>query len=1671
MSNGESSAQSKSKSGFQNLLRNVMFNPFSNDNRGAASSSSGSGRARAGTTNTASAHSSMNLLTAEQQQSPPVIAYSPAAASEDSSVIPSDEVSADQEPADALTLFQEHAVIADIDAPLDTRLFALQDLVAEVKGRRVVNITEFWNALGSTVAYAFGNADEDEEIEGRNDGRRWTMRVLVLRVIEAIACQKPDEACFGSEILGRTREEMLKVLTLADGWREVSIALQCVVWLSNNAQNLPGDPNDWLKRAWDWAGLIAIYYYPDALIEELPQGLPESLSIPLTAAIEFLSHIISTEYPLLDHKLVSNVALDLFTQITKTRPVNVDGNEEVAWVWTGPDHIYGVLHLLKTVIKYGALKQRELRFGILLLCTAVNIPSCKVICCEIVYTLFTSCYMRDTLLSMNYILSTGNTALNARHIHGVSSMTPYEAAVNGIVYYITQVMDTGPTGFQFSLRTGNCLPVLDKATQCMHPGVLRLTFPYLCKVVNDDRAESMLPDDWNAVLSILTTTVDCRLTDMCEGDGSDVEPALAPLYDCALQSVVDFFSRSNSPTPTVLVKLLFKTREALSDKVAQSMLRFIETSGSLRPGVMNWATQLEELMHVYYFDRSRSIELRRYMVRLCAAAYNEATEMSMADFGTMPIVMSTLEQLHHEVDEEVVSSVLEILSTLLKRTKDSVAFRDTLQRAAMAAVEPEYSRVTREIQSTQTSPQPGSGTGDASPAYIGSQQQYMYTSSPPEPAGEDSQRKDEREFASYHRVTRTVDCLLKVLKWRISITDISSDERYALHGADSVELTNRLLDFLVSRYTFPSVQRDILSLFLRLHADSSLKLYVMDPDQDTVMDQRVSLHESARLRLAPSEGGGGRSTNADDDKSQSSIQAEGALFPIRRYVSILTNLFMTNTDIDTYYALCRGLTIQLGNTYLFSVCPEETLQLVLFLIEGLRPVSLKYGKGPGTQLLPADKDTISAYTYDLLICTMHYKSLLTRQQQYLLIAAFTDGLIMTLGALATPKICLHALTVGMLELPLATTRMLPDILQHLAKIHSKDELSLHLVEFVSALSREKNLYVDIRPQDYRMIFAVAVNYIRFHNDQRRRKATPAPINASEAPRPASGDLPTNELVKEFARSHYVLILAYQVVDFYYLSLPPTIKADIVNSVLAGLLQSNYDRSCLDELNEVCLDMIVLNLNRSSEDGDDQADMHVAKDLGPVVERSWLHHNGIVTIRAQTEGPLAQITVRNPSWTTSRVVDLPAELAKKHAERVEPSALSPPASPVTESPTSTLGPSSHGLSRGRSLARGRRAHLHNMPGSGGAGILPLDSIAQLLRAELTPQQGLASGKQLPLRFNQAPCLAQEFVTAYQGLQHIDPPTLLPVRSEVIARAIRNFDTTSPIDAYKICVMYVGPGQTTEREILLNQQGSPAYWDFLRGLGTIERLKEMKGFSAGLDTSGQDSDGRYTIRWRSLIAQLTFHVGTLIPAQEGKQEQFIRKKAYMANDYVQIVFNESGRDYEFDTVPSQCNYVQIIVTPVDGRISSRQVHITGVPSEAASADADSVQLYKVKTQVNPDVPFAGPAMDPKLLTLTALPAFVRSIGIHAAILSQVYTCYNIADPTVGQFVSPWRSRLWSIKRIRLSAQKEASTRPPAAAAASQDAGVFGVIPEDPTQLTIASQALGFLIRDFDSFYNPR
>ncbi|KAJ2289060.1 Tuberous sclerosis 2-like protein, partial [Coemansia sp. RSA 2706] len=133
-----------------------------------------------------------------------------------------------------------------------------------------------------------------------------------------------------------------------------------------------------------------------------------------------------------------------------------------------------------------------------------------------------------------------------------------------------------------------------------------------------------------------------------------------------------------------------------------------------------------------------------------------------------------------------------------------------------------------------------------------------------------------------------------------------------------------------------------------------------------------------------------------------------------------------------------------------------------------------------------------------------------------------------------------------------------------------------------------------------------------------------------------------------------------------------------------------------------------------------------------------------------------------------------------------------------------------------------------------------------------------------------------------------------------------------------------------------------------------------------------------------------------------------------------------------------------------------------------------LYKVKTQTNPNVPFIGPAIEPKVLALTALPAFVRSIAIHAAIFSQVFSSSRSADTgPATEYVSLWRARLQIIKRVRAHAEREqakqmsAQRSQPSSPSDNPSWAEYGEPISDPSLASSAAQALGYLVHDLDSF----
>lgn len=251
------------------------------------------------------------------------------------------------------------------------------------------------------------------------------------------------------------------------------------------------------------------------------------------------------------------------------------------------------------------------------------------------------------------------------------------------------------------------------------------------------------------------------------------------------------------------------------------------------------------------------------------------------------------------------------------------------------------------------------------------------------------------------------------------------------------------------------------------------------------------------------------------------------------------------------------------------------------------------------------------------------------------------------------------------------------------------------------------------------------------------------------------------------------------------------------------------------------------------------------------------------------------------------------------------------------------------------------------------------------------------------------------------ENILRPIPLP-NDEKISRSLKLFDMISTVDGHKVGVIYIGEGQTKESEILANVSGSREYVEFLDGLGTLTRLKGAKFNTQGLDRE-YDTDGKYTFCWRDKVTEIVFHVTTQMPTSLDHDPQCINKKRHIGNDFVNIIFNDSGLPFRFDTFPGDFNYVKIVITP-ESRASF-------TASREKSADCLKQSFFKVHVMSKSGFPEISPASETKMISLQALPEFVRLLALNASVFSHVWS-----NRDGGEHISPWRQRLREIKRLR-------------------------------------------------------
>ncbi|KAM8961640.1 tuberin isoform 2-T2 [Pelodytes ibericus] len=235
-----------------------------------------------------------------------------------------------------------------------------------------------------------------------------------------------------------------------------------------------------------------------------------------------------------------------------------------------------------------------------------------------------------------------------------------------------------------------------------------------------------------------------------------------------------------------------------------------------------------------------------------------------------------------------------------------------------------------------------------------------------------------------------------------------------------------------------------------------------------------------------------------------------------------------------------------------------------------------------------------------------------------------------------------------------------------------------------------------------------------------------------------------------------------------------------------------------------------------------------------------------------------------------------------------------------------------------------------------------------------------------------------------------PILVP-NTQTFDRTMKVLDQIPSYDTHKIGVLYVGEGQIgNETAILSNQHGSFRYTQFLTGLGKLIDLTDTqpdKIFLGGLDGYGGE-DGQFTYCWHDDIMQVIFQITTFMPNKEIDPFHY-NKKRHVGNNFVNIVYNDSGEFYKLGTIKGQFNFVDVNIQPLD-------CHSNLVTLQCRKDMEGLVDISVAKIVSDKNLPFLA-----------------RQMALHANMASQVH--HSRSNPT-DIYPSKWIARLRHIKKIR-------------------------------------------------------
>lgn len=597
---------------------------------------------------------------------------------------------------------------------------------------------------------------------------------------------------------------------------------------------------------------------------------------------------------------------------------------------------------------------------------------------------------------------------------------------------------------------------------------------------------------------------------------------------------------------------------------------------------------------------------------------------------------------------------------------------------------------------------------------------------------------------------------------------------------------------------------------------------------------------------------------------------------------------------------------------------------------------------------------------DVALCLLHTLTILVSYRERFTKKQLDDTVRTFLTSMekwdGARKCCIHALALCSYELPYHLDKFLDGVVQKLSQIITQSHLAIDILEFLGGLVRLPDAYRSTKPMLFRTIFGICKEYLK--NSRRERQKHKSMFGSR------SSYIPTrySNTIVEVATSADSSNMNESLKD-----LPEYVFALAYHVITFWFLAIEIQERSSH------VGWISKNLGYQDDQGNEIMEeqsqvtldmMHrtAYSDLGETMPSPDFQDQGSKIMRKTWLVGMSIVTVE--TFKDSGLT----QITKRQASGTTYAVFHQQTAPL---------PPHHVQPRG---------NVSSYSSVGGIDILPNHILLQL-SSTITPMP-------IPMQ-----------------------PIILP-DDDSTRRAISIFDRNDTVDGHKAGVIYISEGQTSEAEILANTAGTALYEDFLSGLGTKVTLQNANFNTQGLDREA-NSDGTHTYAWRDRVTEIVFHVTTMMPTDIELDPQCVNKKRHIGNDFVNIIFNDSGLPFDIDTFKSQFNYVNIIITPdsmaVTRRLASNPGSAFGQSSTQQEKNKgkqlDMQPCFKVQTVCFPSFPQISPTATPKMVSASTLPGFVRQLALSASVFSLVWS-----NREGGEHVSSWRNRLRAIAKLR-------------------------------------------------------